>query len=69
MKRLGAMVLNDKGDLLLHTCRNSIQQCDEDADEYFTPSIWKKLKQLGCRVVSVEIDLLEIPDKPIKKIV
>ncbi len=58
MKRtIGGMIVNDKGELLPYTCRSTISQCEEAAekDEFFVPGAWEKMKELGAKVVQVEI--------------
>lgn len=60
MKRIAAMVLNDLGDLLPYTCEGTMEQCEEKANELFTPQAWQKMKSFGAKVVQVEITTLDI---------
>lgn len=59
-KRIGAMVMNDQNDLLLYTCRSTIQACEEAAenDEFFANGVWKKIKEKGAKVVQVEVTII-----------
>jgi hypothetical protein len=57
MKRIAAMVLSDLGQLIPHTCRSTISQCEEEADEELLA--WEKMKELGAKVVQVEIRTLD----------
>lgn len=50
---VAACVMNEKGELLLHTCRPFKSMCEEDAAEFF-PN-WQALLDLGFKVVPVEI--------------
>lgn len=50
---LAAMVLSDQGVLLPHTCRYTMQACEEEASEDLAG--WERMKELGARVVQVEI--------------
>jgi hypothetical protein len=51
--RLAACIKSDLGNLLPHTMRGSIQECEE----YATTEVlaWERLKELGCKIVQVEI--------------
>lgn len=57
MKRIAAMVVNDMGDLLPYTCQSTMSQCEEEAA--LNILAWDKLKELGARVVQVEIRTLD----------
>lgn len=59
-KRIGAMVMNDHNDLLLYTCRSTMQACEEAAenDEFFANGVWKKIKEKGAKVVQVEVTVI-----------
>ena len=57
MKRIAAMVLNDKGDLLPYTCQSTMEQCEEEAPKILLG--WDAMKMLGAKVVQVEITTLE----------
>jgi hypothetical protein len=59
---LAAMVMNEYGQLLTHTCRYCKSLCEEDAEKFYDelkPGLWAELKQLGAKVVQVEITVLE----------
>ena len=57
MKTIGAAVLNDFGELLPYTVRSTKQECEANAKILFPA--WEKMKELGCKVVQVEIINLE----------
>jgi hypothetical protein len=57
MKTIGAAVLNEFDHLLPYTVRSTKQGCEENAEKIFPA--WKKMKELGCKVVQVEIINLE----------
>lgn len=57
MKRLAAMVLSDKGELLPYTCQSTMSQCEEEAPNVL--AAWEEMKKLGAKVVQVEISTLE----------
>jgi hypothetical protein len=57
MKRLAAMVLSDKGELLPYTCQSTISQCEEEAPNVL--AAWERMKELGAKVVQVEIRILD----------
>jgi hypothetical protein len=60
MKIIAAMVLSDKGELLPYTCQGTMEQCEEEAPNVFAGEwTWNKLKELGAKVVQVEISTLE----------
>lgn len=56
-KRIAAMVLSDKGELLPYTCQNTMSQCEEEAPNILVG--WDKMKELGAKVVQVEITILD----------
>ena len=60
IKTIGAAVLNDFGQLLPYTVRSTEQQCEDAAGQLFPA--WKKMKELGCKVVQVEIIYREDED-------
>lgn len=53
-RTIGAVVKNDKGQLLPYTCQSTMSQCEEHAAKFFGVA-WPRLKELGARVVQVEI--------------
>lgn len=57
MKTIAAMVLSDRGELLPYTCQSTMSQCEEEAPKVL--AAWDKMKELGARVVQVEITTLE----------
>jgi hypothetical protein len=57
MKTIAAMVLNDLGQLLPYTCQSTISMCEEKANSFFPA--WEKMKELGAKVVQVEISMIE----------
>lgn len=57
MKRLAAMVLNDKGELLPYTCQSTMSQCEENAEDILAG--WEAMKKLGAKVVQVEVRTLD----------
>ena len=57
MKTIGAAVLNSLGELLSYTVRSTKQECEENAEKIFPA--WKRMKELGCKIVQVEIINLE----------
>lgn len=61
MKVIAAIVLNDLGQLLPYTCETTMEQCEERAAKTFPA--WKKMKELGAKVVQVEIKTLENPSE------
>lgn len=63
MKRIAAMVLNDKGELLPYTCQSTMEQCEEEMPNIVTPWGWEQMKKLGAKVVQVEIRTLDEGDQ------
>lgn len=57
MKRIAAVVMSDLGELLPYTCQSSMEQCEEEAPKVL--AAWDKMKELGAKVVQVEITTLE----------
>lgn len=57
MKRIAAMVMNDKGELLPYVCDSTKEQCEEKAASLF--STWDKMKELGAKVVQVQVEVIE----------
>lgn len=57
MKQIAAMVLSDLGHLIPHTCRHTVQECEENASKELLA--WDKMKELGAKVVQVEISIIE----------
>lgn len=55
--KIAACVLNDQGDLLPYTCQSTKSQVEEWAAENLLA--WDKLKELGCKIVQVEIKVVE----------
>ena len=53
MRELAAMVLSDQGKLLPFTCQRTMQQVEEEAPSLLAD--WGKMKELGAKVVQVEI--------------
>lgn len=54
MRTIGAVVKNDKGQLLPYTCQSTMSQCEEKAASFFSTA-WPRLQELGAKVVQVEI--------------
>ena len=54
MRNIGAVVKNDKGQLLPYTCQSTMSQCEEKAASFFSTA-WPRLQELGAKVVQVEI--------------
>lgn len=50
-----AVVLNDLGQLLPYTAQSSISLCEERAEERWGKEGWQKLKDLGAKIVTVEV--------------
>jgi len=61
MKRIAAMVLSDLGELIPHTCQSTMSLCEEEAPNVL--AAWPKMKELGARVVQVEISIISIMDE------
>jgi len=57
MKRIAAMVMNERGELLPHTCQGSMDACEEEAPKVLAG--WERMKELGFKVVQVEIRTLD----------
>jgi|19_taG_2_1085344.scaffolds.fasta_scaffold16977_5 hypothetical protein len=57
MKTIGAAVLNEYNEILPYTVRSTKQQCEEYAEMIFPT--WDKMKELGCKVIQVEIINIE----------
>jgi hypothetical protein len=60
--RLAAMVMNEYGHLLTYTCQSSKSLCEERAVDFYNavkPGLWDELKERGCKVVQVEVTVLE----------
>lgn len=57
MKTIAAAVLNDFGQILPYTVCSTKQECEENAENFFPA--WEKMKELGCKVIQVEIINLE----------
>lgn len=55
--RIAAMILNDHGDLLAYSCQSTHEQVEEWAQQNLPA--WDKLKELGCKIVQVEIKVVE----------
>ena len=56
------MVLSDLGELLPYTCQSTMSQCEEEADRLLAS--WARMKELGARVVQVEIRTLDEKEQP-----
>ena len=61
MKRIAAMVLSDMGELLPYTCQSTMSQCEEEAARLL--AAWERMKELGAKVVQVEIRTLDEKDQ------
>lgn len=57
MKTIGAAVINDQGKLLPYTVESCKSMCEEKANEIFAN--WTRMKELGARIVTVEIKVIE----------
>lgn len=60
MKLIAAMVLSDEGKLLPYTCQSSMSACEEEVA--ITLPGWQRMKELGAKVVQVEIRTLDSPE-------
>lgn len=56
-RKIAAMLKNDLGQLLPHTCQGTVEKCEEWCEQ--NVRAWPRLKELGAKVVTVEIT--EIP--------
>lgn len=56
-KMVCAVLVNDFGDIIPHTCRPYKSMCEEYCEEFFPA--WEQMKKIGCKVVQAEIILLE----------
>jgi hypothetical protein len=54
---IAAMVMSDRGELLVYTCQSSKSACDEEADKVLAG--WDEMKKRGAKVVQVEITVIE----------
>lgn len=50
-----AVVVNEEGAILPHTCQPTKLQCEEEANKFFGPEIWAMLKKKGYRVREASI--------------
>lgn len=55
----GAVIRNDRGELLPYSCQSTISQVEEWAVQFFGPEIWEKLKKRGETIVSFEAKVAE----------
>jgi hypothetical protein len=53
ISKLAACLKNDKGELLPYTVQSTIQQCEEFCEKFFPA--WERMKELGYKVVQVNI--------------
>lgn len=61
-RKIAAVVVNNKGEVLPYTVRSTKEQCEEHANEFFGETVWSTIKSLGGRVAQCEINLLDSTD-------